>query len=413
MRARWRTLALFFAVLGPGLITASVDNDAGGIAVYSVAGAHFGYRLLWTLIPSMFALIVVQEMAARMGVVTRKGLADLIRENFGLRISFWLMVGLLLTNLANTMAEFTGIASASEILGLTRFIAVPLGAAFVWWLAVRNPYGLVERVFLAASLIYALYIVSGLLARPDWGAVATGAFVPRLRLRGDELTMVIALVGTTIAPWMQFYLQSSIVDKGVKVEHYSLSRIDVVGGSLVTLLVAFFVIVACAATIFPGARIETAADAAVALRPVAGRLASTFFALGLLNASLFAASILPLATAYTVCEGLGWERGVSWKFGEAPYFYGLYTALIVVGAGSILALPERWLLAVMVWSQVMNGILLPVVLVTMLILINRASLMGEHRNSGLFNLIVGAIALMLIALSLLLGVTSVFPHLLS
>jgi NRAMP (natural resistance-associated macrophage protein)-like metal ion transporter len=412
MRARWRNIALFFAVIGPGLITASVDNDAGGIAVYSIAGAHFGYRLLWTLIPSMLALIVIQEMAARMGVVTRKGLADLIRENFGLRITFWVMVALLLTNLANTMAEFTGVASACDILGLTRYIGVPLGAAFVWWLAVKNAYRSVERAFLVASLVYGLYVISGLLARPHWAGVLAGALTPRLQLSGNELAMVIALVGTTIAPWMQFYLQSSIVDKGVSIEQYRFTRIDVIGGSAVTLVVAFFVIVACAATIYPGARIETAADAAVALRPVAGRLASTFFAIGLLNASLFAASILPLATAYTVCEGLGWERGVSWKFDQAPHFYGLYTGLIVLGAGSILALSGPWLLKVMVWSQVMNGILLPVVLVVMLILINRSSLMGEHRNSRTFNVIAGAIALMLIVLSLLLAVASVFPGLL-
>jgi Mn2+/Fe2+ NRAMP family transporter len=391
MRARWRNIALFFAVIGPGLITASVDNDAGGIAVYSIAGAHFGYRLLWTLIPSMLALIVIQEMAARMGVVTRKGLADLIRENFGLRITFWVMVALLLTNLANTMAEFTGVASACDILGLTRYIGVPLGAAFVWWLAVKNAYRSVERAFLVASLVYGLYVISGLLARPHWAGVLAGALTPRLQLSGNELAMVIALVGTTIAPWMQFYLQSSIVDKGVSIEQYRFTRIDVIGGSAVTL---------------------TAADAAVALRPVAGRLASTFFAIGLLNASLFAASILPLATAYTVCEGLGWERGVSWKFDQAPHFYGLYTGLIVLGAGSILALSGPWLLKVMVWSQVMNGILLPVVLVVMLILINRSSLMGEHRNSRTFNVIAGAIALMLIVLSLLLAVASVFPGLL-
>jgi Mn2+/Fe2+ NRAMP family transporter len=402
MRKRWGKLGLFLAVLGPGLITASVDNDAGGIAVYSIAGAHFGYRLLWTLVPALIALIVVQEMAARMGVVTRKGLGDLIRENFGLRISFWLMAGLIFANLTNTMAEFAGIAAACEILGLTRYIAVPLGAAFVWWLVVKNAYRSVERVFLVASLIYGLYIISGFLARPDWGLVLRGVLTPDLRLRGDEIAMVIALVGTTISPWMMFYLQSTIVDKGVKVDEYPLSRIDVIGGSFVTLLVAFFIMVTCA-TMISGVEIETAGDAAGALLPVAGRFASKVFALGLLNASLFAASILPLATAYTVCEGLGWERGVSWGFREAPHFYGLYTSLIVVGAGSILAVPARWLIEVMKWSQVINGILLPVVLVFVLILINRVSLMGKHRNSRVFNLIAGTVVVVMAALSLVLA----------
>lgn len=407
MRARWGKLALFLAVLGPGLITASVDNDAAGIAVYSMAGAEFGYRLLWTLIPALIALVVVQEMAARMGVVTGKGLGDLIRENFGVRISFWLMVGLIFANLATTMAEFAGIASASEILGLTRYIAVPLGAAFVWWLVVKNAYRSVERVFLVASLIYGLYIISGFLAHPDWGVVLRGALTPSLRLRGDDLAMVIALVGTTVSPWMQFYLQSTIVDKGIKVEDYPLSRIDVIGGSFVTLLVAFFIMVTCA-TMIAGVQITTAADAAGALRPVAGRFASQVFAFGLLNASLFAASILPLATAYTVCEGLGWERGVSWRLREAPHFYALYTGLIVVGAGSILAVPTGWLIQIMKWSQVINGILLPVVLVFVLVLINRASLMGEHRNSRASNLIAGAVVVVMAALSLLLAGESLF-----
>ncbi|KPJ63596.1 Mn transporter [candidate division KD3-62 bacterium DG_56] len=408
MRARWRTLALFFAVLGPGLISASVDNDAAGIAVYSIAGAEFGYRLLWTLIPALIALIVVQEMAARMGVVTGKGLGDLIRENFGLRISFWLMFGLIFANLATTMAEFAGIASACEILGLTRYIAVPLGAAFVWWLVVKNAYRPVERAFLVASLIYVLYIISGIRADPDWSVVLHGALAPSLRLRGDELAMVIALVGTTVSPWMQFYLQSTIVDKGIKVENYSLSRIDVIGGSFVTLLVAFFIVVTCA-TMIAGVRIATAGDAAAALQPVAGQFASTVFAFGLLNASLLAASILPLATAYTVCEGLGWERGVSWRFGQAPHFYGLYTGLILVGAGSILAVPAGWLIQIMKWSQVINGILLPVVLVFVLVLINRESLMGEYRNSRTFNVIAGAIVVVMAALSLLLAGDSLFP----
>jgi Mn2+/Fe2+ NRAMP family transporter len=396
----------FVAVVGPGIITANVDNDAGGITTYSLAGARYGYTLLWTMIPVTLALIVVQEMCSRMGAVTGKGLADLIRENFGVRLTFLLMVGLLLTNLANTMAEFSGLAASGEIFGVSKYISVPVGAALVWWLVVKGSYRQVEKVFLLACLFYVSYILSGLLARPDWGQVARHTITPTISLQPAFITMLIGVVGTTIAPWMQFYLQSAVVDKGVTARDYGYCRTDVITGCVITDVVAFFILLTTGATLYAERiPINTAADAALALRPLAGRYCSYLFAFGLLNASVFAASILPLATAYSVCEGIGWERGVNRTFREAPEFYGLYTALIVIGAGAIL-IPGAPLLLIMYASQVINGILLPVVLVFMLVLINDAALMGRYRNSRLFNFIAWATAILVSALTLALVVTT-------
>ncbi|HUT74071.1 MAG TPA: Nramp family divalent metal transporter [Armatimonadota bacterium] len=405
-RPTWAGLIAFLAIVGPGIITANVDNDAGGIATYSLAGAQYGYALLWSLVPITFALIVVQEMCARMGAVTGKGLADLIRENFGVKLTFFLMLGLLVANLANTTAEFSGLAASGEIFGVSKYLAVPLGALFVWWLVVKGSYRQVEKVFLLACLFYVSYFLSGILARPDWGQVLHHTVTPTLSLRPAFVTMLIGVVGTTIAPWMQFYLQSAVVDKGVSARDYGYCRIDVITGCIVAVIVAGFILLTTGATLYANhIPIRTVEDAALALQPLAGRYCSQLFAFGLLNASLFAASILPLATAYSVCEGMGWERGVNQSLREAPQFYGLYTGLIVIGAGLVL-LPRAPLLHIMYLSQVANGILLPFVLLFMLVLINNPALMGPYRNSRAFNFIAWATAVIVIALTLALVVTT-------
>lgn len=396
------------AAVGPGFITASVDNDAGGIATYSVAGAQFGYTLLWVMIPTTIALVVVQEMSSRMGAVTGKGLSDLIREEFGFRATFLLMFALVFTNFANIVAEFAGVASSLELFGVSKYVVVPLAALFVWALVVHGTYDSVEKIFLSASLFYVAYVVSGVLAHPDWKAAALSTVTQPSSIgfrNYGYLSMVIGLVGTTIAPWMQFYLQASIVEKGVTIRQYKASRLDVIVGCLFAAVVAWFIVVACAATLHAAGKfnIETGADAAQALGPLAGEYAYLLFAAGLFNASLFAASILPISTAYAVCEGLGLESGLDKRFDEAPAFYWLYTALIVLGA-AVLLLPRFPLFRVMVWSQVVNGILLPFVLVFMLLLTNDRELMGEHVNSRWYNAVswttVGVMAALSIALAI-------------
>ncbi len=394
----FRNITIFLAVMGPGIITANVDNDAGGIATYSLAGAHFGYGLLWSLIPITLALIVVQEMCARMAVATGKGLADLIRENFGVKITFYLMLILFIVNLSNVMAEFAGVAAGLEIFHISKFISVPLSGVFVWFLVVKGTYKSVEKTFLLACFFYVAYVISGLLAHPQWHDVLKGSVIPTFHLDIHYIIMLVGLVGTTIAPWMQFYLQSSIVEKGISVEEYKHLRLDVVSGCVLAPVVAFFIVVACAATLFQaGVRIETAKDAALALQPLAGNYASWLFAFGLFNASLFAASVLPLSTAYCICEGMGWEEGVDKRFEEAPQFFSLYTAMIVIGAGIVL-LPEFPLLKIMYFSQVGNGVLLPFILIFMLLLSNNKDIMGEFINSKIFN----AIAVFTIAIVILL-----------
>lgn len=387
LRNRWKGLLLFFAVAGPGIITSNVDNDAGGIATYSMAGSRFGNGLLWSLVPIMLALIVVQEMSARMGVVTGKGLSDLIRERFGVKVTVYILIGVVLTNFGNVIAEFAGVASSLEIFHVPKYVSVPLSALVVWLLVVKGTYRSVEKIFLYACLFYVTYIVSGILARPDWGEIGSSLVRPSLDLSPGALGMIVGLVGTTIAPWMQFYLQASIVEKDVLVKDYRHSRLDVILGSVVVTVVAGFIVLTCAATLFKaGVRVETAADAALALAPLAGKYCSALFAFGLLNASLFAASILPLSTAFLVCEGLGWETGLNKKFSEAPQFYGLYSILIFVGAGVIL-LPGIPLFPVMYVSQVVNGIVLPAVLVFMILLISNRKLMGEHANTKAWNVV--------------------------
>ncbi len=404
----FRRLFLFLAVVGPGIITANVDNDAGGITTYSLAGASFGYKLLWTLIPITVALIVVQEMCARMGAVTGKGLADLIRERFGVKITFYAMLGLLLADLGNTISEFAGVAASMELFGVNKYISVPLGALLVWGLVVRGSYKSVERVFLVACLLYLSYVASGFLASPPWGEVMRDLVVPSFSLNSSYLTMLVGVVGTTIAPWMQFYIQAAVVEKGITVKDYGYSKVDVIAGCFMVNLVALFIIVSCAATLHVhGIKIESAKDAALALAPLAGPWASWLFALGLLNASLFSASILPLATAYIICEGFGIEAGVDKSWREAPVFYWLYTLIIIIGAGIIL-IPDMPLILVMFWSQVVNGVLLPFVLIFMLLLINNADIMGSYVNTRTYNVISWVTVAVMIILTLMMVVTSIF-----
>jgi len=341
-------------------------------------------------------------MSARMGVVTGKGLSDLIREHFGVKITFYLLMALIFTNFGNTIAEFAGIAASLEIFNLSKYISVPLGAFFVWMLVVKGTYKSVEKVFLVACLFYITYIISGFLAKPDWNAVKDSILTPELEFSAGSFGMLIGLIGTTIAPWMQFYLQSAVVEKNIKLKNYKYSRADVISGSFMVNLVALFIIVACAATLSKsGIRIETAKDAALALAPLAGKYCSYLFAFGLLNASLFAASILPLSTAYVVCEGMGWEQGVDKKFSEAPQFYGLYSLLIFLGAGVVLW-PNLPLIPIMFISQVINGIVLPVILIFILILINNKKIMGPYTNGRGFNVLACVTVTILIGLSITL-----------
>ncbi len=405
-------LLMLLTIVGPGIITANVDNDAGGITTYSVAGAHFGYTFLGMLGLVALALIIVQEMSARLGVVTGKGLADLIRESMGVRATAILISLVVFTNLANTVSEFAGVAASLEIFGLSKYISVPLAAVAVWLLIVKGNYKTVERIFLFASAVYLAYVISGVLARPPWPVVLQSLATPTVQLDADWVVMFVTIIGTTIAPWMQFYQQSSIVDKGMKPADYAYERVDVVVGSLFAVMVAGFIVVACAATIFKaGLRVESARDAAVALGPLAGPYASSLFAIGLLNASLFSAAILPLSTAYLLCEAFGWEAGVDRKLGEAPVFFGTYTALIVLGAAIIL-LPIQSLVEAMMASQTMNGVLLPVILIVMLRLINDRRLMGNYANGRAANILSWAMVVALITLTLLLVITTLFPGLL-
>jgi NRAMP (natural resistance-associated macrophage protein)-like metal ion transporter len=402
-----RRVLLFLAVMGPGIITASVDQDAGGITTYSVAGAQFGYTHLWSLPLIILALAVVQEMGTRMGVVTGRGLADLIRERFGVRFTLIAMATLVLANVANTASEFAGVAASFEIFGISRLWSVPFAAVLVFCLVAQGTYKAIERIFLAASALYVVYFISAFLANPPWATILRQTVRPTFSLHGGYLTTLITIVGTTIAPWMQFYLQSTIVDKGIRLRDLRWARLDAYIGSVAAGLIAFFIIVACGATLYPnGIRVESAKDAALALEPFAGRYATILFAFGLLNASIFSAAILPLSTAYAVCEALGWETGVDRRPKEAPGFFTIFTLMILVGAVPIL-LPRTPLVAIMFWSQTLNGVLLPLVLVVMLKLINDPSLMGRHVNTVPFNLVAWGTAAVMTALSVLLLLTSV------
>lgn len=402
-------LIVLLAVIGPGIITANVDNDAGGITTYSVAGAQYGYHLLW-LMPLVFvALVIVQEMAARLGVITGKGLADLIRENLGVRLTAIVLLLLVLANLANTVSEFAGIAASMQIFGVSKFISVPIGAFLIWLLIVRGSYRVVERIFLVASAVYFCYIASGVLAHPDWHAVFRGTISPSFQVSPGFVAMSITVIGTTIAPWMQFYQQSAIVDKNLKPQDYAYERIDVIIGSLIAIAVAVFIMISCAATLnAEHVQIRSASDAAVALRPLAGRYASLLFALGLLNASLFSAAILPLSTAYSVCEAFGWESGIGKGRRNAPVFYWIFTVFIIIG-GAVILLPLKSLVQIMVGSQTLNGVLLPVILIVMLRLVNDKEVMGNRVNGILYNTITWFMAITLILLTGAWVYTSIVP----
>jgi NRAMP (natural resistance-associated macrophage protein)-like metal ion transporter len=405
----WKKTLLFMTIIGPGIITASIDNDASGITTYSVAGARYGSMLLWTLIPTTIALVVIQEMVARMGVITGKGLSDLIRENYGIRATFFMMIILLIANFGTTVAEFAGWAASMEIFGFSKYIMVPLGAFLIWILVTRGSYRVVERFLLGACLLYFGYIFSGFMAKPAWDEVIQRTFIPKVKLESEFIMLGIAIIGTTITPWMQFYLQSSIAEKGIKKKDYRYSKLDVISGCFVTNIVAFFIIVTCATTLFPhGIRINEAYEAAFALRPFAGQYASVFFAVSLANASILGAIIVPLATAYYICEAMGWEAGINKTFKQAPQFMWIYTALIVVSSLLVL-IPNAPLVLLMVLSSVLNGILLPFVIVFALSLINNKKIMGDFTNSKKHNYVSWATVVTLIVLTAALLFMTIMP----
>ncbi|HKV25713.1 MAG TPA: Nramp family divalent metal transporter [Candidatus Acidoferrum sp.] len=402
-------LMLLLAVVGPGIITSNVDNDAGGISVYTQSGAQYGYMLLWSLIPMTIALYVTEEMCARMGVITGKGLSDLIREEFGFRPTFFVMVTGFFVDLANVVAEFAGVAAAMQIFHISKYVAVPLAAIIVWVLVLRGTYRQVEVIFLFACVLYLSYLFSAVLAKPDWILAAKETVLPHPQWNAGYLLMLTGLVGTTIAPWQFFYLQAGFVEKKVGPRQYPQARADVLVGSISCMVIVFFIMICCAATLWVSGHrdITDAAQAAQALYPLAGAWAGRLFAFGLLNASLFAATILPLSTAHVICEGLGFEAGIDHKFKDAKIFYGLYTLLIVVGAGIVL-LPKAPLWKILIFSQVGNGVWLPVVVIFILLLVNRRDLMGEHVNTTTFNVVAWVTAIAMIVLTLVLVYTSLF-----
>ena len=401
-------IGLFLAILGPGIITGSVDNDAGGITTYSVAGAVYGYNLLWTLIPSFIVLIVIQEMNARMGIVTGKGLADLIRENAGVKVTFFIFIGLLVADIGNTTTEFAGVAGSMEVFGINKYISVPVVGFFVWFLVVKGDYKISERIFLLFSVSLLMYVVSALMGNPHWGEIGHSIVHPQMQVNTHSLALVIGIIGTTIAPWMQFYMQSAVIEKGLKMKDYKYTLIDIIVGCFATVIVAFFIIVACASTLHEnGIQINEAKDAAMALKPLAGEMASEIFAFGLFVASVFSATILPLATAFYVCEAFGFEAGIDKKWDEAKEFYILYTGILIIAAAIIL-LPNAPLIAISLWSQVLNGMLLPVVLICMILLVNNNRIMGQHVNKPVNNIIGWTSIVILIALTVMLMVLPFF-----
>ncbi len=401
-------IGIFLAILGPGIITGSVDNDAGGITTYSVAAAIYGYNLIWTLIPSFIVLVVIQEMNARMGIVTGKGLADLIRENAGVKITFFIFIGLLIADIGNTTTEFAGVAGSMEVFGVSKYISVPIVGFLIWFLVVKGTYKIAERIFLLFSVSLLMYVVSALMGKPHWGEIGHAIIHPQLDINTHSISMIIGIIGTTIAPWMQFYMQSSVIEKGLKMKQYKYTMIDIVVGCLATVVVAFFIMVACASTLHQnGIQINEAKDAALALKPLAGEFASQAFAFGLFIASVFSATILPLATAFYVCEAFGFEAGIDKKWDEAKEFYVLYTGILIIGAAIIL-IPNAPLIAISLWTQVINGMLLPVVLVCMILLVNNKKIMGKYVNKPINNIIGWGAVTVLVVLSLVLLLMPIF-----
>jgi len=404
----FQRLGLFAAILGPGIITGSVDNDAGGITTYSVAAATYGYNLIWTLIPSFIVLIVIQEMNARMGIVTGKGLADLIRENAGVKITFFIFIGLLIADIGNTTTEFAGVAGSMEVFGVSKYISVPVVGFMIWFLVVKGTYKIAERIFLIFSVSLLMYVVSAIMGKPHWGEIGHSIIHPQFDINTKSLAMIIGIIGTTIAPWMQFYMQSSVIEKGLKMKQFKYTLIDIVVGCVATVVVAFFIMVACASTLHVnGNVILEAKDAALALKPLAGEFASQVFAFGLFIASVFSATILPLATAFYVCEAFGFEAGIDKKWDEAKEFYVLYTGILVVGA-LIILIPDAPLISISIWTQVINGMLLPVVLVCMMLLVNNKKIMGKYVNKPLNNIIGWGAVTVLVVLSLILLLLPLF-----
>ncbi len=402
-RSFFKKLGIFLAILGPGIITGSVDNDAGGITTYSVAGAVYGYNLIWTLIPSFIVLVVIQEMNARMGIVTGKGLADLIRENAGVKVTFFIFIGLLIADIGNTTTEFAGIAGSMEVFGVSKYVSVPIVGVLIWVLVVKGTYKIAERIFLLFSISLLMYVVSAIMGKPHWDEIGHAVIHPEMEFNSQSLAMVIGIIGTTIAPWMQFYMQSSVIEKGLKMKNYKYSLIDILVGCVATVVVAFFIMVACGSTLHVnGVQINEAKDAAMALKPLAGAFASQLFAFGLFIAAIFSATILPLATAFYVCEAFGFEAGIDKKWDEAKEFYILYTGILIVGA-LIILLPNAPLIFISLWSQVINGLLLPVVLICMILLVNNKKIMGKYVNKP-FNNIIGwsAIAILIVLSAALL-----------
>ncbi len=404
-----RKIILFLSVMGPGIITANVDNDASGITTYSVAGARFGYALLWTLIPITVALVVVQEMVARMGAVTGKGLSDLIRENYGVRSTFFMMTVLFIANFGNTVADFAGWAASMEILGFSKYLMVPLGALVIWMVVIKGSYKFVERILLVACLLYFGYVLSGFMAKPDWTEVFRSTVVPQIKWNPEFIILSIGIIGTTITPWMQFYLQSSIAEKGIKKEEYKVSKLDVFIGCGITNIIAFFIIITCATTLFPyGIKINEASEAALALKPLAGNYAFLIFAISLANAAILGAIIVPLATSYYICEAMGWERGVNKTFREAPQFMWIYTFMIVT-ASLLVLIPGAPLVFLMVMSAVLNGLLLPFVLIYALSLVNNKKIMGEYVNPRSYNVISWGTVVVIAVLTLLFVTATLIP----
>ncbi len=402
-----RGVLAFLAVMGPGLIAGIAGNDAGGITTYSVVGANTGLRLLWLFPITIVILAIVQEMAARLGVVTGQGLSDLIRDRFGVRWTAFAMLVLLVANLANTVAEFSGAAAALEIFGVPRWVTVPIVAVAIWALVIYASYRTVERVFLSVMVVFLAYIVSAFLAGPDWGEVGRAFVTPSLDLSPAILLTMVALVGTTITPYMQFYLQSAVAEKGIDEEELRLEQADAIGGAIWTNVVAVFIVVATATTIFAvGGEIATASDAARALGPVAGNLSTALFAIGLFGASVLAATIMPLSTAFVICEAFGWESGVDKRFRDARSFFIIYTGVLGLGALVVL-IPGLDLIGMIVASQNLQGLLLPIVLVFMVLLVNDERLMGRHRNGRLANVLAwGAVGLVVVLDAVLLGATA-------
>jgi len=402
----WRNIGIFLAILGPGIITGSVDNDAGGITTYSVAGAHYGYTLLWTLIPAFVVLLVVQEMNARMGIVTGKGLADLIRENAGVKITFFIFIGLLVADIGNTTTEFAGVAGSMQVFGVSKYISVPIAGIAVWLLVVKGNYRSTEKIFLIFSLFLLSYVISAVIGKPNWSEIGTAIIKPTMQFNFTYISIVIGIIGTTIAPWMQFYMQSAVIEKRLDIEDYKYTFVDVVIGCIATIAVAFFIMVACGATLFPNhVEISEAKDAAMSLKPLAGSLASAVFAFGLFIASVFSATILPVATAFYVCEAFGFEAGIDKKWNEAPKFYWLYTIILIVSMGIIL-IPNAPLITITLWSQILNGLLLPVVLVCMILLVNNKEIMGKYVNKPVNNIIGWSTVIILISLTVVLLILS-------